>query len=288
VEFLAQLDADTVPHRTWLRELATALAEEGIGVATGNRWYMPDQATWGALVRYSWNAAAVVQMYWYHIAWGGTLAIKTRVIRELKLLERWSRAFCEDTMLFRLLRENGWRLAFVPSLMMINRETCDLAGFRRWVQRQLLTARLYHPHWPAVAAHGVMTSVAQLAALVLIPVAWLTGRPSAAWLLVAGLILYHGSMLLMLIPLEWSVRRIAAARSEQTNWLDVATAMKLVWAIPLTQIIYPWVLALAMRLRWVDWRGVSYEVAGPWDVRLIEYRPFDQPPDTSAVSAISL
>ena len=56
-----------------------------MGVASGNRWYMPAEATAGSLVRYLWNAAAVVQMYWYGIAWGGSLAFKTKLLREAGL-----------------------------------------------------------------------------------------------------------------------------------------------------------------------------------------------------------
>ncbi|HEY4761846.1 MAG TPA: glycosyltransferase family 2 protein, partial [Thermoguttaceae bacterium] len=79
----ALIDADTMPHRSWLRELTAPMADDHIGAATGNRWYMPEVSSWGALVRYLWNAAAVVQMYWYEIAWGGTLAVKRKVIDEL-------------------------------------------------------------------------------------------------------------------------------------------------------------------------------------------------------------
>src|SRR4029077_13226662 len=63
---VALLDADTIPHRTWLRELVAPLAAERVGAATGNRWYMPKEISWGSLVRYTWNSAAVVQMYFYH------------------------------------------------------------------------------------------------------------------------------------------------------------------------------------------------------------------------------
>ena len=116
VGFIAQLDADTIPHSTWLRELATALADERVGAATGNRWYMPERVSIAAMVRYIWNAAAVVQMYSYGIAWGGTLAVKTSVLRETDLLKRWSNAFCEDTMLYAFLKKHRLRVAFVPSL----------------------------------------------------------------------------------------------------------------------------------------------------------------------------
>ena len=44
----ALVDADTMPHRSWLSELTTPLADEHIGTATGNRWYMPGAGSWGA------------------------------------------------------------------------------------------------------------------------------------------------------------------------------------------------------------------------------------------------
>ena len=78
-EIVALLDSDTIPHAAWLRELAAPLADPRVGVSSGNRWYMPAAATAGSLVRYLWNVAAVVQMYWYDIGWGGSLAIQGEV-----------------------------------------------------------------------------------------------------------------------------------------------------------------------------------------------------------------
>ena len=88
-EVVALLDADTIAHPTWLRELVTPLQDSDVGAATGNRWYMPDKPSLGSLVRYSWNAAAVVIMYWCKIAWGGTLAVKRTAIERADLLTHW-------------------------------------------------------------------------------------------------------------------------------------------------------------------------------------------------------
>jgi cellulose synthase/poly-beta-1,6-N-acetylglucosamine synthase-like glycosyltransferase len=60
---LAVIDADAVPHRWWLRDLVAPLSDPRVGVATGNRWYMPEHANWGSLVRYLWNVGAVVQVW---------------------------------------------------------------------------------------------------------------------------------------------------------------------------------------------------------------------------------
>jgi hypothetical protein len=274
VAFLAQLDADTIPHPLWLRELATALADPQVGAATGNRWYMPQRPSVGAMVRYAWNAAAIVQMYWYRIAWGGTLAVKTQVIRESGLLDLWGQAFCEDTMLFRELGERRWQVRFVPSLMMVNREGCSVGGFFSWVRRQLLTARLYHPRWAAVAAHGLGTAAVQLAAACALIGALALADYPAAWLLASGLFGYQASMLILLPPMEWLVRRIAAARGEPVRWFSLRALIRLAAAVPLLQVLYPWSVARTLRVRSVDWRGVQYRISGPWQIELVEYQPF--------------
>lgn len=284
--FVAQLDADTIPHPSWLRELATALADDRVGAATGNRWYMPQRSSLGALVRYLWNAAAVVQMYWYGIAWGGTLAVPMRVLRETDVVERWSRAFCEDTMLLAVLRQAGLRVSFVPSLMMVNREDCGLDGFFSWVRRQMLTARLYHPAWLAVVSHGLATTTMLLLAVGLAVWGWLAGDAASANWALAGFVGYQVCIMPMLALLEATVRQIVRARGEHTRWMTWSTVVLLPPALLLTQLIHAAALASACVLRRVDWRGVEYEIDGPARIRLVEYRPFAA--ESSSPSEVSL
>jgi GT2 family glycosyltransferase len=273
-EVVALVDADTVPHQTWLRDLVAPLADPQVGATTGNRWYMPRDGSWGSLIRYWWNAAAVVQMYCYRIAWGGTVAVKTEVFRRSDLLERWGNAFCEDTMLKRQLAGLGLKVVFVPSLMMVNRESCDITGFFGWVRRQLLTARLYHPLWPAVVAHGVFTFLAPVIAFGLAAYAAIEGNGEAAAWAGGGLVGYELALFPLALPSEAIVRRIVRARGEPTQWLSFTTAMKTMVALPLTQLVYTAALISTQCLRKVDWRGVKYCIDGPWRIRLIEYRPY--------------
>jgi cellulose synthase/poly-beta-1,6-N-acetylglucosamine synthase-like glycosyltransferase len=277
---VALIDADAMPNPAWLGDLTAPLADEQIGAATGNRWYMPETSSWGALVRYLWNAAAVVQMFWYEIPWGGTLAVKRKAIDEIGLLDRWRHAFCEDTMLRRQLGKHGLRVKFVPSLMMVNREDCELGACLTWIRRQLLTARLYHPLWPLVLLHGLGTTLVLAVAVLGLVIAAFGGNWPAVFWFAAGLLIYEAIMVFLLIPMELAVRRIVQSQGGTTKWLSAKIIIRLVPAIVLTQLVYTLALLGAQFVRKVDWRGVNYRVGGPWDIERL-----DDPPSESVASS---
>ena len=274
VRVTALVDADTAPPPSWLRELVAPLADDCVGAATGNRWYMPAVGSWGALVRYLWNAAAIVQMYWYEVPWGGTLAVKNKAINELDLLGRWRQAFCEDTMLYRQLGRRGLRVKFVPSLMMVNREDCGLRACGAWIGRQLLTMRLYHPLWPLVLLHGFGTTLLLIAAVVVTAIAALHHDwPAALWC-GGGLAVYELIMVGLLAPLEIAVRRIVRSQGGPTRWLSPKTILRLIPAIVLTQAVYTLALIGAQFARKASWRGVCYRIDGPWSIHRLDDSPY--------------
>jgi cellulose synthase/poly-beta-1,6-N-acetylglucosamine synthase-like glycosyltransferase len=272
-EAIALIDADTVPHAGWLRELMTPFQDSKIGATTGNRWFVPANPSAGAVVRYFWNVFAIVQMAEFRIPWGGSLALKMEAVRESDLLERWSRAFCEDTMTVDVLRKMNLSLAFVPSLIMVNRENCSVRDFFQWVTRQLLTVRLYHPGWSRVLAHGMITSAIPLMiAGVLAAGTWFSNA-KPLWMASAAL----GYLLLMLvlwILIETGIRRVLASRGESVRWMTPLAMIRLAAAIPLLQILYPAVLVKTLRIKEVAWRGMRYEIGGPWKIRYSGYEPY--------------
>ncbi|HEY1067472.1 MAG TPA: glycosyltransferase family 2 protein [Pirellulales bacterium] len=285
-EVVALLDADVVPHATWLRELAAPFADPQIGATTGNRWYMPVETNVGSLTRYLWNAAASVQMIAYGICWGGTLAVRGSALRETELLDRWGNGFCEDTMTYSVLKKHKLKVKFVGSLMMINRETSTLSGFYYWVQRQLLCARLYHPAWSLVVGHGVGTALALGGALVALIVALANGDGLAAQWLGMGLAGYFVGLWVCIYALESAVRTAARRRGEDVNWLSPTGVVKIGLQVPFTQTVYTGALAQSTTIRKVDWRGVSYTIDGPWGVRLVEYRPYAVDPAFDATHSL--
>lgn len=285
-DVVAGIDADVVPHATWLRELVAPLARTHIAAATGNRWYMPDAVSCGALVRYFWNAAAVVPMYWYGIAWGGSLALKTSVLRDTDYRDRIARALCEDTMLCDLLRRSGLRLAFVPSLMMINRESCTLHDFYGWMRRQTLVAQLYHSRVVLVTIHGLIVGAWFLASAYACARAVESGDVAGMRLVLGAVAVFLASMFGLLPLLEAAVRRIVRRRGESTAWITPRKALLALVAGPLTLILYVAAVASLLRVREIGWRGIRYRINGPLQIERLDDGVYRAPDQSAAAHSL--
>ncbi len=272
-EIIALVDADTIPHPNWLRELVNPLKDPQVGLTTGNRWYVPG-TQWGTLCRYIWNVAAVGQMYLYRIPWGGSLAIKTDILRQAQLVEKWKQAFCEDTMLRRVLQEKNLQIEFVATLMMVNREESALPDFRRWVNRQLLNAKLYHPGWRAILTYGTITFLIPATAVLLTLIAGLRGQWVSTILLGSSLVTYIFVVFLLIGVYERAIRQKLTLRNETLPTYSAATLLKLMLAIPLTQLVCAIAFWQAILTKQVEWRGITYQIKGPWEIELLEYFPY--------------
>jgi hypothetical protein len=274
-EAVAVCDADVQPHPSWLRDLVAPLADPGIAATTGQRWYIPDKPNTGSLVRYLWNAAAVVQMYLYAIPWGGSMALRRDLFAEAAAV--WRTAFTDDASLAAALKKTGGKLRFVPSLFMVNRETVTLPVFHRWVKRQLLCAKLHHPSWNKIAGQGILITVPLLTAAGLL----VTGLCCHHWQTVfwsaSSVILYWAGVYGTLPLMERAVQRRLAKRdaekmTDKPHWYWQRTLGTLA-LIPLTQFVYTSALLRLYFLRRVEWRGVEYEISGK-SVRLTAYKAY--------------
>jgi cellulose synthase/poly-beta-1,6-N-acetylglucosamine synthase-like glycosyltransferase len=274
-DVVAFLDADTMTHPTWLQELVMPLHDSQVGATSGNRWYLPDDSQWGSLVRHLWNITAVVMMQTFHIPWGGTLAIKTHVLYESGLPKLWERSLVEDTPIYQALKTKGWRIEFVPSLFIANRESCNLLSFLRWSQRQSLFGRLYHPAWLLMCAHAAVNLLLLLSVVGTLTFALLTQHPAAMWL-GFGLITYLVSLAVLANLMDLNVRKILRQRGEKLSPVSLMHQLKLIVAIPFCILVCGITTLLTQGLRRVEWRGIVYQIQDAWAVQLVEYTPYQK------------
>ncbi|QDT07290.1 Glycosyl transferase family 2 [Rubripirellula lacrimiformis] len=262
IEIIALCDADSVPAPTWLADLAAPLQNPDVAVTTGNRWYHPQDPTAASLVRYLWNIPAAINMIVFRIAWGGSLAIRRCVIDEAGLLDKWSHAFCEDTMLDRVVRRHGYRQVFVPNVMVVNRETCTFGDLMNWVPRQLLTAKLYHPSWPATVGYGILSSAIPFVAAVVAVVGWFRSDFDSVAAAGIALVAFEIANTVLVLMCERSFQRNALNDDCESDGLSLGTCVKLPIWIVVSQIISPIWFCKCFFTTKVKWRGIAYQIRG--------------------------
>jgi cellulose synthase/poly-beta-1,6-N-acetylglucosamine synthase-like glycosyltransferase len=275
-EIVAVIDSDVVAHPNWLRDLVKTIASNSkVGAASGNRWYVPVWNQWGSIFRYIFNANAVAQMYVYNMPFGGSVAFRADILRHSSLLKKWERSIGDTPVLAKTIREQGLEIAFVPMLMG-NREGCEVDSFIRWMKRQILMTRLYHPRtrWLSVIGHGILISLIPALTIGLLGTALSTQAWSAATWAAVGLITYLLGSTLLLAMIELSAQNILQLPGPPVPEISAKQVGQLLIAIPLLQAIYPVALFSVMFMRDVEWRGITYQINNPWSIRLVKYQPY--------------
>lgn len=211
---VALVDADTIVHVNWLRELVSPLGDAKIGATTGNRWYVPTGRYWGSLVRYIGNVSTVVQMFIFQIPWGGSLAVKTEVLRQTELLDKWGQALGEDFMMHDILKKHGLQVKFVPSLLIVNREETDLSNLIDYLKRLILYSRLYHPRWLALVSEAVSSILFPTALIILVLESFLQAKWEAAVVLLGCYSVYTVGLLLIMLVLELEIQRVVRSNDQ--------------------------------------------------------------------------
>jgi cellulose synthase/poly-beta-1,6-N-acetylglucosamine synthase-like glycosyltransferase len=274
-EAVAFIDADVVPHSTWLRELVTPLAHPEIGVTSGTRWYMPHDSQQGSLVRYFWNYSAAIMIQFLQIPWGGTFAMRTKTLHECQLPKLWERSLVEDTPLYQAVTAKGLRVQYIPSLLMINRESCDFIGFLQWSQRQAMFVRLYHRAWYKILAYNASYIIFYVLIVGALSFAlwqklWLTGSCIVIALLLDFIMLFLQARLI-----GQTVHQTLEKRGEKISPASLPHKIRLLMVTPLLVICCLAVL-LVPQLNRIKWRGILYEISGPWEINMKEYQPYQK------------
>ena len=287
-DIVAFVDADALVDPDWLTRLVAPLLNTAakdssdknittiaVGATTGNRWFEPTDNHLGSRFRAAWNAAALPQMQIYQVAWGGALAMKLETIQKCDLLDRWSQAFCEDTMLAGVLQDHGMRVERVPELIVVNQESTPLAPALSWISRQLLTVRLHHRAWPLILIHALLGGVCFYGPLVFLLAAAPTNFPLAAWAAIAWCVQLAFNTGLLECVRKLNVNAIKESARQPTSAGGILN--KFVVAIAL-QSIYPFLAVGVAFQRRVSWRGIDYQIGRHGKIEMLGYVPYSQIP----------
>lgn len=269
VDLVALCDSDMVVPKNWLREMVAGMEDPSVGSTLGNRWYMAPTAGWGTLVRYFWNAIGNVQLWHYGIVWSGAACLRVKDIHRANLPAMWATSMIEDVPLRDALARVGLRLRYVPELIIVNREEIPLGQCIRFVTRQMFWSLTYASGTFAIVAFAAVIGLTTVALLALLPWGAYTGQWSVVGWSAAALLLQIAAAATNAALLESRVRRMMRRRGEVVTPIPAALFWKLPFAILLTQLVVCYAVLATRFIRKVRWRGVAYQVDGPFHVRLI-------------------
>ncbi|HUG71176.1 MAG TPA: glycosyltransferase family 2 protein [Pirellulaceae bacterium] len=270
-EVIVLADADLESHPTWLRELVAPLADSRTGATFGNRWFLPAAACFGSLVRQLWNAPGLVVMNTLEIPWGGSLAIRSDVFRRGGLRDIWTRSIVDDGPVRTAVKAQDLKLRYIPSVTMANREECSLGSAYNFIRRQMTWTCTYVPlWWAALLIYSVACVGSWTAAVFLAVVCAFQGSLEAAAIFVAGATLLGTVSNVLWLILDLCVRRVIRGQGESASTVWSRQLIRL----PIAMLVAGWVhvcaaVAATVR-RKVIWRGVTYEIRGPSNIRLVD------------------
>lgn len=139
-------DADIQPSPKWLSTLVSSLDSDDVSVATGFVWITPSQQTLAGTLHSMMVAyeAAFMSNNSMRLAWGGTMAIRSDTLRQLRVAEEWSRKASDDVTLSHLLRDTKVKKVHNPRCLVKSGESMSsVHQVIEWFTRQILFLKFY-------------------------------------------------------------------------------------------------------------------------------------------------
>jgi ceramide glucosyltransferase len=268
---LVFVDTDARPQSHWLRSLVAPLADEGIGAASGYRWFIPDRGGLASQLRSVWNASiasALGARKDKNFCWGGSTAIRRTTFEKLLVTAAWQGTVSDDFTLTRVLQEAKLPIHFVPACLVASVGDCSASELLEFSNRQLKITRVYATHlWKPVLIGSLLFCTVFFGGFILITARAIL-RLSYAWPLLAVLLIY-------LLGAAKAYIRVKAVAIPLANY-QKQLSRSLHWHLllwPFASALYLCNALAAGFSRRIKWRGITYELKSATEAVIISREP---------------
>jgi ceramide glucosyltransferase len=262
-EIFAFVDSDARPSEDWLRNLVEPLANENVGVATGYRWFVPDQGGFWTHFRSVWNASIASQLgsnAESNFCWGGSMAIRKNTFFDLKMADRWKGTVSDDFVLTEACREANLKIYFAAKCLTESIGDCKFGEMLEFTTRQMIITRVYSNHlWKAsLIGSGLFSMI--------------------FWFGIGSTVFTRGFDFWILIALLSFIFLLGSVKSVlRFNAVEVVLRRRSHWAEQLshsilwvfTPILFFYNSVAAGTSRRINWRGTSYELISETELKII-------------------
>jgi cellulose synthase/poly-beta-1,6-N-acetylglucosamine synthase-like glycosyltransferase len=258
VEVLAFADSDICVKPTWLHHLVHRLQYEQNGATSGYRWFVPKTNNFASIALSALNAkvAQFLGNSPFNQAWGGSMAIKVQVFRQLGIEKLWQRAVSDDLSLGCAIKDAHKKIEFAPGCLVTTSESTTWAKLFEFGRRQFIITKVYAPRtWTfglfntaysvfglwggtALAIYASITGNSHIRLFVAVPVLFFVAQLAR--------VILRQRMASKLLAEDWPKLKIAAITDIALFWL---------WSPLMLVLILSSVFGRTIR-----WRGIQYKI----------------------------
>ena len=267
VEVLAFADSDICVRSDWLSHIVWPLRKSKNGAASGYRWFIPKKNNLASLALSAVNAkvAQLLGSTRFNQAWGGSMAIRVDVFREVGLDKIWPKALSDDLSLSLAVKKAGKKVVFVPACLVASYESTSWRGLFEFGRRQFLITRVSAPRtwwfglcsslysvlglWAgaALAIYAAMIGEKYLPLFAAVPVLFFAGQ--------LGRAILRQKMISKLLKYDLPQMRAARIADILFFWI---------W----TLLLLSFIISSAFG-RTICWRGIRYKLLGPTETIVV-------------------
>ena len=260
------VDSDVRPGMDFLKDLINPLQDEAVGVSTGIRWYLPEKANLGSMLRSVWAAGALPMMINHRLnfAFGGGNAVKKSVYESAKIGSLLERSISDTFAITNAVKAIGLKIQFVPQCVLVSHEDSTIPETVEWSNRQTIISRVYSPpFWWAVFLTYSLSNTMLVLGL------------CSVFLSFFGFSGYFlpGILMLSIIPLEIlhmtfmlpTVKRMLPEHGEKLDRLK----WKYFLTTPLASILIMVNSLTSIFTNQITWRGVTYRLVSPRQTEIL-------------------
>ena len=268
VEVMAFADSDICVRSDWLSHLVYPLRQDKTGVASGYRWFVPDSNNPASLAMSILNGkiAQLLGNTRFNHAWGGSMAIRVEVFRELEVEKIWSRAISDDLSLSYAVKEAGLKVAFVPGCLVASHESTRWGKLFEFGRRQFMITRVCAAKtWWAGLLIGLYSVVGLWGTGALAVYSMNTGGAHLGWF-VAVPIFFLFSQFMQAVLRQKMIR---GPLKENRHQMKIVAVVDILFFWVWSPLLLVFILSSAFG-RVICWRGIRYKMLGPTETIILK------------------
>jgi ceramide glucosyltransferase len=265
VEVLAFADSDICVRSDWISHIVHPLRYPETGAASGYRWFVPKKNNLASLTLSAVNAkiAQLLGNTPFNQAWGGSMAIRVDVFRQVGIDKIWPKTLSDDLSLSYAVKKTHKKVVFVPACLVASYISTTWSELFEFGRRQFLITRV---STPGTWWFGLSSSLYSILGL------W-GGAAIALYAAVKSSIINYQLSIFVAVPVLFFVAQLARAilRQEgmarkllEEHWpkLKVAAVVDIAFFWLWSPLMLVLILSSAFG-RTIIWRGIRYKLLSP-------------------------